>query len=373
MYVKNNALAGDVYHNFECRSRKGHGGEGYLEEHAKDRDFVPCRKCRRPSGLVVDVFPEYLSKMTEEDKQEFLKAAKEWKPEFDKVIAQSVTTKFPIMVRALTDEDIEVVVQSVQSVTREETFGRKWYVGLKKLYGLKKFKKLLAAEIEGYHEIIRKKFNPPGSPTYLRMDKKDLCLVNWGAHMEDCPTFKREDQEDQLGHVDIPATVKGLERPFRTAILSLTERAETLIFYDMSVEELLEGKSWSQGTEAERKRILWRLMYAHQRTFEMQAAQYEFAKCNGDRKSCEAGTVHAFYPDTTVHAGQAALEKSTRPEVFLLFQFGREEVARYFNKYLNADDGFGQHPWTYEMADRMLMRVERDNRNVSQVSLLNSS
>ena len=47
--------------------------------------------------------------------------------------------------------------------------------------------------------------------------------MNWGAHMEDCPKFEREELEDQLGHLDIAATVQGVDRPYRTAIVSLTD------------------------------------------------------------------------------------------------------------------------------------------------------
>jgi hypothetical protein len=371
VWVKNDASAGDVYHNRECGSRTRHGGEGYSEEVAKARGFLACRKCR-PSGLVFNVFPDYLSNMTTEDKLDFLKATKEWKPEFDKVIAAFVETKFPIEVRALTDEDIATVVESAHYVTRDYTFGRKWYFGLKEVGRQKKFKKL-AAEIEVYGQSLLKVFNSPGSPTLARLRNKDLVLVNWGAHMEDCPKFEREEWEDQLGHWDIPATVKGVKCPYRTAIVSLTPRAETLICFDMGVEQLLEGKRWSQGTEADKKRMLWRLFYAHKRAFELQAARYEIAKRDGDRQSCEAGTVHAFYPDTTVHAGQAALESSTRPEVFILFQFARTELAEYADKHINAEDGFGQHIWDYNKADELLMRVERDTRQYDQVSLSISS
>jgi hypothetical protein len=56
--------------------------------------------------LIPDLFTDYLASIAEEEKDVWLEKMKEWKPEF----GQSSMTEYEIEVRALTDDDVAVLV-----------------------------------------------------------------------------------------------------------------------------------------------------------------------------------------------------------------------------------------------------------------------
>lgn len=119
----------------------------------------------------------------------------------------------------------------------------------------------------------------------------------------------------------------------------MTKRRSATSFYgSMSLEKLLQGRKWVGGIKEDKKFILWRLQCAHMHAFEMQAMKNKAAVTNGEWESRPAGTINVFDP-TEWHAGQPVLEESQSPEVLLLFQFARAEVADFYDEHLNADGG----------------------------------
>ena len=378
VWVKNQADPGSAYHNYECTygvsKQSSIGRVGFSPEDAVSRGYVACGKCRPasndrgPGNLFPDNFPDYVKSMPEEDRQAFLKACDEWKPEFDAAIAASSTRKFKIALRPLTEKDMEAFLSCVEEVESRQTRGKKTYVSLKALYDHPK-SKYLAVEFFAYGEKIVGKINLADDLKLVLLKNKALALVNWGKHMPGCPDFKRAEFEHQLAHLDVPAPAPGKKKGLYSAFLSLTRRAETAFYFDMSLEQIMGGRKWTQGTDEDKRIILWRLCYAHIRAFELQVLETEAAVKNGDWKSCEAGTVHAFDPTTKLHAGQPALKASRTPEVFLLFEYADKEIAPHYDEHLDVDGGFGQHAWHHAAADVMLKRVEQAKHWTPVVSL----
>ena len=390
MYVKSNAKPGDMYHNYECGSKTS-GRELYFEEDAKERGFVPCGKCRPASDdpgrgkLIPEVPPDYFRTIAKKDKDAWLQGKEEFKKEF----RQSSIQESVLKVRVLEDADVAVLLMRMEELTAagvvNQTVALKEYVGLKHLAGGASAQ--LAAEFKKYGDEILRAINESSKRKWRRLEEKDLLLLTWGAHMAQCPNPKVNGRREylngelerlqQLGHLDLPSWLIGLDdeevEAFLTAFLGMTKRSATQFYGEMSLKQLLQGRKWSTATKEDKKRILWRLQYAHMHTFEMQAERNATAVSNGEWESREGGTLIVMDPTKCWHAGQPALRGSTMPEVLLLFQFVEEDYAAYFDVNLNTDGGFGQYPWTAARAEYMLKEAEEDTRHVSQVSLLKSS
>ena len=188
-------------------------------------------------------------------------------------------------------------------------------------------------------------------------------LVTFGPNMKIKFQFDEARQKwvGQLAHLDAPARVEGVEdgeHAFMSAFVSMTDRSATHHFFDMSLHELLQGKTWSETSPEEDDWILRRLCFAHMAAFEMQQPE--------TKKVSKAGSARFFDPCLRWHAGQEALEESTLPEVVLLFQFALEPIAPFYDRYFNSKGGFGQHAWDEYTAGRQLLEVQKNTYTLEE-------
>ena len=342
--------------------------------------------------MVPDLFTDYLASIPEEDKEEWKANMVKWGPEFD----LSSRVQYEMQVRPLTDADVDALVARMEEVGGfDQTVGKKTYIELEMLNGGATV--YLYEEFTAYGNEMKNKINSTAADHPVdRLDGKDLLLLTWGDRMKGCPLHearpkarqakqekhagrKRRARQKQLrkarrrqqtAHIDVPARVVDLPdevKAFQTGFLAMTKRSATQFYGALSLEKLLQGKKWSTSSKVDRKWILWRLQCAHMHAQKMQTKTNEIAEKNNEWESTPAGTVNIVDATKEWHAGQPPLQESLRPEVLLIFQFAWRKIAKYYNEHLNADGGFGQHPWTAEIAADMLKEVERDNRCLSQV------
>lgn len=185
-----------------------------------------------------------------------------------------------------------------------------------------------------------------GEGTYVRMKQQDMLLFTFGRDMECYMKFNERLQKylGQLPHLDAPAGVLGVPAgvvPFWSAFFSLTKRSATQHCFDMDLQALLQGKTWSD-VSGENQWILWRRCFAHMAAFEMMQA--------GTQKVCQAVSAIFFDPSKRWHAGQEALKDSKLPEVLLLFQFAWEPLAPFYDRNFKNTGGFGLHAWNAQTA-----------------------
>ena len=315
-----------------------------------------------------------------------------WFPEFD----VNSRVQYEMQVRPLTDADVDLLVARMEELgTSDQTVGKKTYIELEELNGGATVH--LYKEFTAYGNEMKDKINSTAADYPVdALVGKHLLLLTWGDRMKGCPKHearpkrrkakpekhgrqKRRARQKQLSqarrrqqtaHFDVPARVVDLPdevKVFQTGFLAMTKRSATQFYGALSLEKLLQGKKWSTSSKVERKWILWRLQCAHMHAQKMQTTINEAAVMKNEWESTPAGTVNIVDGTKEWHAGQPPLQESTRPEALLIFQFAWREIAKYYNEHLNADGGFGQHPWTAEMAADMLKEVERDNRCLAQV------
>ena len=308
--------------------------------------------------------PDYLKllKLSKKGKKQFLEEYKKWKDETDLKFS---TEEFALDdLRALTDQEVLALVAWLETITFNTTAGHKVYVNVTQMAeGRAEFPVIgdLATDLDVIGDrlcaILREKTGLP----YKRLKAQDLLLMTFGAHMT-CKTkwkFPRPKYIGQLAHLDAPALVEGIDdgAPIVSAFVSLTDRAATQHCFDLGLDELLQGKTWSEDEE-DNKWILWRLCFAHMAAFEAKMSESAV---------CQAGSVTFFDPYTRWHAGQEALLTSKVPEVLVLFQFALEPIAAFYDQNFQANVGFGQHAWTPEQAEQQLREIQENTFNLAQI------
>ena len=317
--------------------------------------------------------------MSPGEKKQFLEEYAIWKADTKLKLQRN---KYTMDVGALSDEERRAlhewaIEQEITGVVAA-TAAHKVYAPLHKLF---EGRCALAARLDKFGDSIVQTMNEKRNPEYvaMRLKRQDVFLLTYHAEMECVFEFDERVQKraGQLGHLDAPA--KAPEAPEgvvvqESAFVTMTPRAETSMFFDLSLEELLDGKTWSTKKKDKETNewILRRLQFAHMATFEMQAEKEKEAERTGSFAVCEVGTVDVFRGDLRWHAGNAPLKKSRLPEVVLLFQFSWFRYAAFLDRYLDITGGFGQHEWTAKTAASQLKEVRDNTFSLSQV-FLNSS
>jgi hypothetical protein len=316
------------------------------------------------------------------ERQHFLEKYEAWKaakkPKLDE------EKEFQLHAR-LSNEDHRQLAQWVEdTVTVDDpaintTFGDKVYVTFERLE--KDFPKMAAEFIAiGENLLEWKNQQLPEKNKMLRLKRQCLVLLTYGPNTQRGFDFRnakkskrrggRPPLKGQLPHTDAPSVPRGLPpdvEAFYSAFYSMTKRSSTRMFFDMSLDELLDGKTWGEDAETN-KWILWQLMFAHMFAFEIQAAKNEEAVKTGEWEVSEPGRVDWFRPGSRWHSGNVGLNQSTLPEVVLLFEFAWFKIAKFYDNNFNAGGGFGQHPWDDKVAESQLKEVQEHTFNMSQIT-----
>ena len=324
---------------------------------------------------IVDVLPDYLEQILPEKRPKFLAAFKAFKDETP--LRLSTTKEFKIPVRPLKGLDVGRVASWVEKNRKiTTTKAHKVYIPFEELsQGKKKCSTLRDAFAEigdGLVAIINEDHMPKGH-RMKALKNQHIVLLTYGAKTKRKFGFREQFQTflSQLAHVDAPAVPRGTPAgvvPLYSVFLSMTRRSATSLYFDLSLDELLRGKTWGKNKKTN-EWILWRLMFAHMCAFEMQAVKDNETARTGERQVSEPGSAILFESGKLWHAGMEGLEESTQPEVLLLFQYGLEKIADLFDRRFNAAGGFGQHPWTAAIAQKQLQEVQKSTYDVSKVSL----
>ena len=309
------------------------------------------------------------------EKYEAWKAAK--KPKLDE------EKEFQLHAR-LSNEDHRQLAQWVEeNVIVDDTginttFGDKVYVPFERL---EKDLPKMAAEFIAIGEELLEWINQqlPEKNKMLRLKRQCLVLLTYGPNTQRGFDFKKKAKrrtggqpplKGQLPHTDAPSVPRGLPpgvEAFYSAFYSMTKRSSTRMFFDMSLDELLDGKTWGEDAETN-KWILWQLMFAHMFAFEIQAAKNEEAVKTGEWEVSEPGRVDWFRPGSRWHSGNVGLNQSTLPEVVLLFELAWFKIADFYDNNFNDGGGFGQHPWNDKVAESQLKEVQEHTFNMSQIT-----
>jgi hypothetical protein len=323
---------------------------------------------------IVDVLPNYLEQISPAKKLEFLAAFEAFKAKTP--LKLSTTKEFMIPVRPLEVADVGRLASWVGGRNRRitTTKARKVYVKFAKLAkgNCSKLRDAFAETAHGMVAKINKEHMPQGH-RMAEMKQQHIVLLTYGAKTKRRFGFREELQIflNQLAHVDAPAVPRGTPAgvvPLYSLFVSMTRRSATSLYFDLSLDELLCGKTWGED-EQTNEWILWRLMFAHMCAFEMQAVKDKETERTGERQVSEPGSAILFEPGKLWHAGMEGLEESTQPEVLLLLQYGLERIVEQFDRCFNAAGGFGQHPWTAEIAQTQLQEVQEYTHDLSKVSL----
>jgi hypothetical protein len=96
---------------------------------------------------------------------------------------------------------------------------------------------------------------------------------------------------------------------FYSAFFTMTKKSATRMYFDMSLEELLDGKTWGDDAETN-EWILRQLMFAHMFAFEIQNAKDKEAVKNGEWEASLPGSVEFFRPGSRWHSGNEGLMES---------------------------------------------------------------
>jgi hypothetical protein len=315
------------------------------------------------------------------EKYEAWKAAKNPKLDEEK--------EFQLQHARLSNEDhmqlAEWVENKVDDTAIKTTFGDKVYVTFE---SLEQDLPQMAAEFIAIGEELLKWINQqlPETNKMLRLKRQCLVLLTYGPNTQRGFDFREGKKQKrrkgkrrpkitppmkgQLPHTDAPSVPRGLPagvEAFYSAFYTMTPRSSTSMYFDMTLDELLDGKTWGEDAETN-KWILWQLMFAHMFAFEIQATKNEAAVKNGEWEVSEPGRVDWFRPGSRWHAGNVGLNQSTLPEVVLLFEFAWWEIADFFANNFNDGGGFGQHPWDDKVAESQLKEVQKHTFNMSQIT-----
>ena len=321
---------------------------------------------------IVDVLPAYLEQILPEKRPKFLAAFKAFKDETP--LRLSTTKEFKIPVSPLKVPDVRRVASWVEKNKIITTKAHKVYIKFEELsQGTCSTLRDAFAEIgDGLVAKINEEHMPKGH-RMKALKNQHIVLLTYGAKTKRKFGFREQFQTflSQLAHVDAPAVPRGTPAgvvPLYSVFLSMTRRSATSLYFDLSLDELLLGKTWGKNKKTN-EWILWRLMFAHMCAFEMQAVEDQETARTGERQVSEPGSAILFESGKLWHAGMEGLSLSTQPEVLLLFQYGLEKIADLFDRRFNAAGGFGQHPWTAAIAQKQLQEVQKSTYDVSKVSL----
>jgi hypothetical protein len=322
---------------------------------------------------IVDVLPDYLEQISPAKRQQFLAAFKAFKDETP--LKLSTTKEFKIPVRPLEVPDVGRLASWVEKKKKiRTTKARKVYVGFGELAQgeCSALRDAFAKIADGMVAKINEEHMPQGH-RMAEMKKQHIVLLTYGAKTERKFGFREQLQKflNQLAHVDAPAVPRGTPAgvvPLYSLFVTMTRRSATSLYFDLSLDELLCGKTWGED-EQTNEWILWRLMFAHMCAFEMQAVKDKETARTGERQVSEPGSAILFESGKLWHAGMEGLGESTQPEVLLLLQYCLKPILEKFDRCFNAAGGFGQHPWTAEIAQTQLQEVQEYTYDVSEVSL----
>ena len=323
--------------------------------------------------------PDYLGSIPAAEQEQFLDNYETWKATKKPKLKDEKKVHLPN--RHLNDEErrrlAKMVEDDVNDKNEQEidtTFGDKAYFTFDRL--ARECPEMARQFIEIGEELLeRTNQQLPEGNKMLLLKRQCLVLLTYGPRTTRNFDFRIVRKgvpklKGQLPHIDAPSVVLDLPsgvEAFLSAFFTMTKRSATRMYFDMSLDELLDGKTWGDDAETN-EWILRQLMFAHMFAFEIQASKNDEAVKNGQWEASPPGSVEFFRPGSRWHSGNEGLMESELPEVVLLFEFAWEPIAAFYDTHFYAEGGFGQHPWNAKTASYQLGKVRKHTHSLSQAT-----